>query len=52
MRTIFEMQISSLDPEWIELIKEAKLLGLSVTEVQDYIEGNIEVPRDGKTFFS
>ncbi|WP_431804672.1 anti-repressor SinI family protein [Halobacillus andaensis] len=49
MRTTFKMQISSLDPEWIKLIKEAKVLGLSVREVKDYIEDNIEVIRDGKT---
>ncbi|MFB5664237.1 anti-repressor SinI family protein [Alteribacillus sp. HJP-4] len=42
MRTRIEIQLSSLDPEWIELMKEAKRLGLSVHEVQAYIRSNEE----------
>ncbi|MCP3028979.1 DNA-binding anti-repressor SinI [Halobacillus sp. A5] len=42
MSTTIDIQLSSLDPEWIELMKEAKRLGLSVHEVKAYIRGNEE----------
>ncbi|MFG6147489.1 anti-repressor SinI family protein [Halobacillus sp. B23F22_1] len=42
MCTTSEIQLSSLDPEWINLMKEAKRLGLSLNEVQAYIRSNEE----------
>jgi DNA-binding transcriptional MerR regulator len=42
MRSTLENKVATLDPEWINLIKEAKDLGLSINEVQSYLRNNEE----------
>lgn len=33
------MNLLAIDPEWIELIEEAKILGLSIEEIKEFLGG-------------
>ncbi|MFA1820356.1 anti-repressor SinI family protein [Virgibacillus oceani] len=37
MKDVYTTELKKMDPEWITLVKQAKSLGLSAKEVQEFI---------------